>query len=41
LNHFYAVRDEEEYIDIYKVAEKEFLQGDEYMGTISEMFERK
>ena len=41
LSYLYAVRDEEEYIDIYKVAKKEFLQGDEYMGTIAEMFERK
>ena len=41
LNYLYAVRDEEEYIDIYKVAEKEFSQGDEYMGTIAEMLKRE
>lgn len=41
MNYLYSVRDEEEYIDIYKIAEKEFSEGDEYMGTIAEMFERK
>jgi len=41
MNYLYSVRDEEEYIDIYKIAEKEFSGGDEYMGTIAEMFERK
>jgi predicted transposase/invertase (TIGR01784 family) len=41
MNYLYSVRAEEEYTDIYKVAEKEFSEGDEYMGTIAEMFERK
>ncbi len=41
MNYLYSVRDEEEYIDIYKIAEKEFSEGDEYMSTIAEMFERK
>lgn len=41
MNYLYSVRDEEEYIDIYKIAEKQFSEGDEYMGTIAEMFERK
>ena len=41
MHYLYNVRSEEEYIDIYKVAEEEFSKGDEYMGTIAEMFERK
>jgi len=41
MNYLYTVRDEEEYIDIYKIAETEFSGGDEYMGTIAEMFRRE
>lgn len=41
MNYLYSVREEKEYIDIYKVAEKEFSKREEYMGTIAEMFRRE
>src|SRR6056297_1771097 len=41
LRYLELTRDEEEYIDIKKVAETEIDEGEEYMGTIAEMFRRE
>ena len=41
MEYLSSTRSEEEYIDIYKVAEKEFSGGEEFMGTIAEMFKRE
>mgnify|MGYP006283332769 CR=1 FL=1 len=41
MEYLSAVRSEDEYIDIQKVAETEFSGGEEFMGTIAEMFRRE
>ncbi|WP_040417407.1 Rpn family recombination-promoting nuclease/putative transposase [Desulfonatronospira thiodismutans] len=41
LHYLEVTRDEKEYIDIKKIAETEIDEGEEYMGTIAEMFRRE
>ena len=41
LHYLELTRDEKEYIDIKKIAETEIDEGEEYMGTIAEMFRRE
>ncbi len=41
LRYLELTRDEKEYIDIKKIAETEIDEGEEYMGTIAEMFRRE
>jgi len=41
MQHLYIVRDENEYIDIEKIARQEIPEEEEYMGTIAEMLERR
>ena len=41
LRYLELTREEEEYIDIKKIAETEIDEGEKYMGTIAEMFRRE
>jgi len=41
MQYLYAVRGEDEYIDIENVARNEIPNAEEYMGTIAEMLERR
>jgi predicted transposase/invertase (TIGR01784 family) len=41
MHYLYSIRGEEEYIEIEKIADKELSERGKYMGTISEMLERR